>query len=238
MKDNEKNEEEKNEEDISSFPKLIKVTDNSSSHKYIFRICLLGDSGVGKTSLLTRYCDSIFKDKYSNTIGVDFRVVTLKYKDILTKIHIWDTAGQERFKSISVNYFKSSHGFIFVYDITNKESFDNLNNWIDLAFQNNQNSIVNFLIGNKCDLESDRKIDIEEGKNFAEQKKFIFLETSAKDDININKVFEFFTYKLIYYFQKNQDKYEVSQGERLTEANDISIDEDSNENNKKSGCIC
>ena len=157
---------------------------------------------------------------------------------VQAKLIIWDTCGDEKYKAITRQYYKDANGVLLVYDITNKESFDNLNNWIDLAFQNNQNSIVNFLIGNKCDLESDRKIDIEEGKNFAEQKKFIFLETSAKDDININKVFEFFTYKLIYYFQKNQDKYEVSQGERLTEANDISIDEDSNENNKKSGCIC
>ena len=231
----ENNEEEKDE---NSYPKITRLNEFQSNHKYIFRLCLLGDSFVGKTSILTKYSDGEIPKKYNSTIGVDFKVITLELNDIITKIHIWDTAGQERFKSIAVNYFKSSHGFIFVYDITNRESFENLNNWIDLAFQNNQNHFINFLIGNKCDLENDRKVSIEEGKNFAEKKKFIFLETSAKDNININKVFEFFTYKLICYFQKNQNKYEISQGERLTEANDISIDEDSNENNKKSGCIC
>ena len=150
MKDN-----EKNEDDISSFPKLTKISENSS-YKYIFRVCLLGDSGVGKTSLLTRYCDSIFKDKYSNTIGVDFRVVSLKYNDIVTKIHIWDTAGQERFKSIAVNYFRTSNGFIFCYDITKKKSFDNIKNWVELAFFNNDLQKVNFLIGNKMDLNNKR----------------------------------------------------------------------------------
>ena len=229
------NEEEKDE---NSYPKIIRLKEFQANHKYIFRICLLGDSFVGKTSMLTRYSDGEIQTKYNSTIGVDFKVITLQLDNIITKVHIWDTAGQERFKSIAVNYFKSSHGFIFVYDITNKDSFDNINNWIDLAFQNNQNSVVNFLIGNKSDLENDRKISIEEGKNFAEEKKFIFLETSAKDNININKVFEFFTYKLICYFEKNQNKYDVSQGERLTEANDISVEEDSNDKNKKSDCKC
>ena len=214
MKDNEKNEEEKNEEDISSFPKLIKVTDNSSSHKYIFRICLLGDSGVGKTSLLTRYCDSIFKDKYSNTIGVDFRVVTLKYKDILTKIHIWDTAGQERFKSIAVNYFRTSNGFIFCYDITKKKSFDNIKNWVELAFFNNDLHKVNFLIGNKMDLNNKREVDIEEAENFAKTNKFTYLETSSKENINVEKVFEFFTYKLISYYEKNKEEYQGDSNQR------------------------
>ena len=231
----ENNEEEKDE---NSYPKITRLNEFQSNHKYIFRLCLLGDSFVGKTSILTKYSDGEIPKKYNSTIGVDFKVITLELNDIITKIHIWDTAGQERFKSITVNYFKNSHGFIFVYDITNRESFENLNNWIDLAFQNNQNHFINFLIGNKCDLENDRKVTIEEGKNFAEKKKFIFLETSAKDNININKVFEFFTYKLICYFQKNESKYESTQGERLTEANDISIDEDNNEKNNKTGCKC
>ena len=123
-------EEDFEEQDIQNCPKLIKLSDYSSLHKYIFRICLLGDSGVGKTSLLTRYCDEVFKEKYSNTIGVDFRVVTLKFKDILAKVHIWDTAGQERFKSIAVNYFRTSNGFIFCYDITNKKSFESIQKWV------------------------------------------------------------------------------------------------------------
>ena len=207
----ENNEEEKDE---NSYPKITRLNEFQSNHKYIFRLCLLGDSFVGKTSILTKYSDGEIPKKYNSTIGADFKVITLELNDIITKIHIWDTAGQERFKSITVNYFKNSHGFIFVYDITNRESFENLNNWIDLAFQNNQNHFINFLIGNKCDLENDRKVSIEEGKNFAEKKKFIFLETSAKDNININKVFEFFTYKLISYYEKNKEEYQGDSNQR------------------------
>ena len=113
---------EENEENIH----LEKIVDNTIGHKYMFRICLIGNICVGKTSLLARYADNSFKESYANTIGVDFRVITLKYKDIIAKVHIWDTAGNERFKSITINYYRSSHGFIYVYDITSKESFENL----------------------------------------------------------------------------------------------------------------
>ena len=226
---------EKEEEIV--YPKLQRLNEFQTSHTYIFRICLLGDSSVGKTSLLTRYSEGKIIEKYNSTIGVDFKVVTLKLNDVISKVHIWDTAGQERFKSIAINYFRNSHGFIFVYDISNRESFENLNNWIELAFSNNQNSIINFLIGNKSDLNDERKVSEDEGKQFAIQKKFVFMETSAKDNINVDKVFEFFTYKLIDYFNKNKTKYNNEQNERLTEANDISVDESDNDN-KKNKCKC
>ena len=226
---------EKEEEIV--YPKLQRLNEFQTSHTYIFRICLLGDSSVGKTSLLTRYSEGKIIEKYNSTIGVDFKVVTLKLNDVISKVHIWDTAGQERFKSIAINYFRNSHGFIFVYDISNRESFENLNNWIELAFSNNQNSIINFLIGNKSDLNDERKVSEDEGKQFAIQKKFVFMETSAKDNINVDKVFEFFTYKLIDYFNKNKTKYNNEQNERLTEANDISVDEGDNDNKKKN-CKC
>ena len=141
-KENIENEEEEDLENI----KMEKLDDFQSNQNYIFRICLLGDSNVGKTSLLTRFCDSTFKENYNNTIGVDFRVMTLKYKDIIVKVHIWDTAGQERFKSIAINYFRSTHGFIFVYDITDEDSFSNIENWINLAFNNSSTHIINFLV--------------------------------------------------------------------------------------------
>jgi Ras-related protein Rab-1A len=183
-------EEDFEEQDIQNCPKLIKLSDYSSLHKYIFRICLLGDSGVGKTSLLTRYSEGKIIEKYNSTIGVDFKVVTLKLNDVISKVHIWDTAGQERFKSIAINYFRNSHGFIFVYDISNRESFENLNNWIELAFSNNQNSIINFLIGNKSDLNETRKVSTEEGLNFYNDYKFnLFCESSAKTGHNISKIF-------------------------------------------------
>ena len=217
--------QEENSEDKNNFPKLTRISEYQQNHKYIFRICLLGDSAVGKTSLLTRYCDGTFKEKYGNTIGVDFRVVTLKYENTITKIHIWDTAGQERFKSIAVNYFKNSHGFIFVYDISNSSSFNDVKNWIELAFANNKSANINFLVGNKCDLESQRQVNVNEGEELAKMRNFTFFETSAKENKDVKKMFEFFAYKLIQYFEKNKDEYSETQRDTksLSQSEDINI---------------
>jgi len=223
-----------NSDDKNNFPKLTRISEYQQNHKYIFRICLLGDSAVGKTSLLTRYCDGTFKEKYGNTIGVDFRVVTLKYENTITKIHIWDTAGQERFKSIAVNYFKNSHGFIFVYDISNSSSFNDVKNWIELAFANNKSANINFLVGNKCDLESQRQVNVNEGEELAKMRNFTFFETSAKENKDVKKMFEFFAYKLIQYFEKNKDEYSETQRENktLSQSEDINIKRENNNNCK------
>ena len=197
--------EEDNEEDYLNL--IEKLEEYNTQHKYLFRICLLGDSGVGKTSVLTRFCDNSFKENYNSTLGVDFRIVTLKYKDIISKLNIWDTAGQERFKSLAVNYLHNSHGFIFVFDITNKESFENIANWINLSFDTNKNSIINFLIGNKCDKDSDRKVQQSEAEQLAKERNLHYLETSAKSDENIQKLFYYITYKLIKHYDNN-DYYE------------------------------
>ena len=191
------------EEDIDDINSIEKLEDYDIGHNYLFRICLLGDAGVGKTSILTRFCDNTFKENYNNTIGVDFRLVTLKYKDIISKIHLWDTAGQERFRSLTLNYLHNSHGFLFIFDITNKNSFDNIINWINLSFDNNKNSVINFLIGNKCDQNSSRKVEESEAQQFAKEKDLIYLETSAKSDENIQKLFYYCVYKLIKYYDKN-----------------------------------
>ena len=209
MENNEENEkkEQQDEEEDEENIQMERLNDFQMNYNYIFRICLLGDSNVGKTSILTRFCDSSFKESYNNTIGVDFRVVTLKYKDSIIKVHIWDTAGQERFKSIAVNYFRSTHGFIFVYDITDEDSFKNIETWIDLAYNNTNTHVINFLVGNKNDREEDRKIDKKTAEEFAKERKLIFFEASAKSSDNVEKVFEYFTYKLFQYFDKNKDKY-------------------------------
>ena len=191
------------EEDIDDMNSIEKLENYDIGHKYLFRICLLGDAGVGKTSILTRFCDNTFKESYNNTIGVDFRLVTLKYKDIISKLHLWDTAGQERFRSLTLNYLHNSHGFLFIFDITNKDSFDNIVNWINLSFDNNKNSVINFLIGNKCDQNSSRKVEESEAQQFAKEKGLIYLETSAKSDENIQKLFFYCVYKLIKYYEKN-----------------------------------
>ena len=225
-------EENREKEDI----KMERLNGVQINHDYILRICLVGDAGVGKTSLLTRFCDNTFDNNYTSTIGVDFKVVTLKYKNIITKLHIWDTAGQERFKSMAINYFRSSHGFMFIYDITEKESFENIQNWIDLAFSNSNTVGINFLVGNKSDIENQRKITKDSAKDFANEKNLIFFETSAKSSENVEKVFEFFAYKLIQYFLSNKDKYDNSDlsGTKISKnAKDINPNKE-----EESKCAC
>ena len=230
--ENENNErDEKNAENEENIH-LEKILDSRLDHKYMFRICLIGDVCVGKTSLLARYANDYFKENYSTTIGVDFRVVTLKYKDIVSKVHIWDTAGNERFKSITVNYYRSSHGFLYVYDITNKETFKNLNQWINLANENCNTNAINFLVGNKSDLEKYREVSKEEGKEFAKNYDLIFMETSAKNNNNVEKLFEYFTYNLIKYFEKYSEKYMGDNHDLLATYTNLET------KNEKSSCNC
>lgn len=216
--------------------KMEHLTDIDTPHQYMFRLVLLGDSNVGKTSLLTRFCDNAFKENYCSTIGVDFRVVTLKYKDIVLKMHIWDTAGQEQFKTIAVNYFRSSQGFIFVYDITNEDSFKNVENWADLAFNNSNVGTVNFLVGNKCDMEDKRQVSQEVAKSFAEKKELFFIESSAKNDDNVEKIFELFTYKLINYFEKNKEQYKSDDNKLALNGKNEEINTTRDYKKKKCNC--
>jgi small GTP-binding protein len=228
--ENNNNQIKENEEDI----KLEKITDNDASYKYMFRICFIGNAYVGKTSLLSRYTDSNFKLNYKPTIGVDFQVITLKYKDIVAKVHIWDTAGQERFISVASNYYRSCNGFIYVYEITNRDSFNKLDFWINLTHENCDSNVINFLVGNKSDLEDKREVTKEEAQNFAQKYNLIFLETSAKNNNNVDKLFEYFTYKLIDYYEKNKEKYLWNDND----SNSVKFkDLDSNEETEKK-CSC
>ena len=232
IEDEEKMDENEIEED-KYIKNIEKIDDFHLAHKYLFRVCLLGDAAVGKTSLLTRFCDNYFKENYNNTIGVDFRVVTLKYNNIISKLHIWDTAGQERFRSLAINYLNYSHGFIFVYDITNKESFNSVVNWINLAFEKNNHYIANFLVGNKCDNEEERKVDKNEAETLAKERNMFFLETSAKTDNNVQKLFYYFLYRLIEYYKNNE--YVEDEEVRLSQGHSESI---SAQRVEKSKCNC
>ena len=215
--DRDQNIKEDNDDDVDEeyIQKIEKIEDYQLPHKYLFRLCFLGDAGVGKTSLLMRFCDDAFKENYNNTIGVDFRLVTLKYKDVITKVHIWDTAGQEKYRSLALNYMNNSHGFAFIYDITDKKSFENVVSWINLALDKNKKSIFNFLIGNKCDIENKRQVEQSEAEKLAKEKNLFFLETSAKNNENVKKIFYYFAYKSIIYYSNN--KYEENENIQLGE---------------------
>ena len=153
------------------------------------RIMLLGDSNVGKTSILKRYCKNQFSESYISSVGIDFETKYIKVDEKTINLQIWDTAGQERYKVISKNYYNKSDGFIIVYDITNKSSFDSIVNWVEDIKELASNDNKNIILGNKCDLESERKINKEEGDNLAKKYNCQFFEVSAQNGKNIDKSF-------------------------------------------------
>lgn len=157
----------------------------------LYKIVIIGDSSVGKSSILLRYCDGIFNDTYISTIGVDFKIKTLNVFDRIFKIQIWDTAGQERFKAISSSYYRGANGIIIVFDVTDIESFKSINKWVlEISKQcpNTKNIII---VGNKCD-ENLRLVSYNMAKKFCDDKNYLYFETSAKNNIGVNKLFESF----------------------------------------------
>ena len=157
----------------------------------VYKVLLLGDSTVGKTCFLLKYTDKVFKEVHMTTVGLDYRLKSMTLKNGKNvKLQIWDTAGQDRFRSITKNYYKGAQGIIVIYDITNFASFDNVKNWISQIREEVTSNVVIYIAGNKTDLEEQRKIQTEEGKNLAEEYGFHFVETSAKNGTNINEAFE------------------------------------------------
>jgi small GTP-binding protein len=161
-----------------------------------FKLLLIGDDTCGKSCILQRYSEDIFIPSYLSTIGVDFKSKYLLCDEKCIKLQIWDTAGQERFRAITSKYYRGINGIFIVYDISNKKSFLNIDKWIDEAKKNTSEDIVMILIGNKSDM-NNREVSIVDGLKMAEKYNIPFLETSAKENININKSFEIIVTQLI-----------------------------------------
>ena len=156
----------------------------------IFKVILIGDSGVGKTSILMKFADKIFSDSYISTIGVDFKTKLVELDNgKIAKLQIWDTAGQERFRTITSSYYRGAHGVILVYDVCNASSFANISQWNQEVEKSGAKNIPLLLVGNKADLTANRKITYEEGKAKADYMGIPFLEISAKTNADISIVF-------------------------------------------------
>ena len=169
-------------------------TNNASpNYQYIFKVILIGDSNTGKTSLINRFVNKTFDEKYLCTIGVDFFMKTIEVDEQTIKLQIWDTAGMEKYKSISSSYYRGSHAAFVIFDLTNKNTFDSITKWIEAYHKSNnpqfQKNVV--LIGNKSDLVDNREITRAEAENFAKMKKMVYWETSAKEGNNVEEVFTY-----------------------------------------------
>uniref|UniRef100_A0A914PRQ4 small monomeric GTPase n=1 Tax=Panagrolaimus davidi TaxID=227884 RepID=A0A914PRQ4_9BILA len=154
------------------------------------KILIIGESGVGKSSLMLRFVDDTFDPEISATIGVDFRVTTINIDNNFVKLAIWDTAGQERFRTLTPSYYRGGQGIICVYDVSSRASFDKLGHWIaELDTYCTKSDAVKMLVGNKIDVEG-RVVTREEGLQFAKKHKMLFIEASAKTREGVQFAFE------------------------------------------------
>jgi len=155
----------------------------------LFKLLLIGDSGVGKTCILYRFSDDAFNTTFISTIGIDFKIKTIELKGKRIKLQIWDTAGQERFHTITTSYYRGAMGIMLVYDITNAKSFENIAKWLRNIDEHASEDVEKMLLGNKCDMADRRVVSKERGEKIAVEHSIRFLETSAKANINIDKAF-------------------------------------------------
>ena len=155
----------------------------------VLKLLLLGDSSVGKTSILLKYISNKFDESSISTVGVDYMDKIIDYNKFKIKLQIWDTSGEEKFRTITKNFYRNADGLLVVFDLTKKESFHHVGSWINEAKENND-KLKTLLIGNKLDLKDERIVAIDVAKQFAEKNNLKYIETSAKDGTNINESFQ------------------------------------------------
>lgn len=161
----------------------------AKTYDYLFKLLLIGDSGVGKTCVLFRFSEDAFNTSFISTIGIDFKIRTIELDGKKIKLQIWDTAGQERFRTITTAYYRGAMGIMLVYDITNEKSFENIKNWIRNIEENASADVEKMLLGNKCELNEKRQVSRERGEALAIEYGIKFMETSAKASINVEEAF-------------------------------------------------
>ena len=185
-------------------------------YDHLFKIVLIGDSGVGKSCLLLRFADQAFTESYTSTIGVDFRFKTIKVEDKTVKLQIWDTAGQERFKTITSAYYRGADGIIIVYDVENKDSFRHINDWLGEVGRYAPPNTVKLIVGNKSD-SSSKIISTSTAEELGKQLEISTIETSAKTAENVDKAFELITAQLI----ENNPGNNKTKGTKLSEGSKV-----------------
>ena len=161
------------------------------SAKYILKILTLGDQNVGKSSIILKYTEDKFIEEWKSTLAIDFKTKLIKKGNELIKLTIYDTAGQEKYRYLIKNYYSGSNGILLVFDITDRNSFQNLNDWlVELENNSDLNNLFIYLIGNKNDLQEKRQVTYEEANSFAKSKNIPYIEISAKTGDNIQKLFD------------------------------------------------
>ena len=159
------------------------------SYNYLFKLIIIGDSGVGKSCILLQFTDNRFRKDHDLTIGVEFGAKLIDIKEKKIHLQIWDTAGQENFRSITRAYYRSAAGALLMFDLTRRESFDKLSDWLQETLENGNPHMVIVLVGNKLDLEEERQVEYSEAEAFAKANGLVYLETSALTGHNVQEAF-------------------------------------------------
>lgn len=195
----------------------------NEEYDYLFKLLIIGDSGVGKSCILLRFADDTFSESYISTIGVDFKIRTLSINNKQIKLQIWDSAGQERFRTLTTAYYRSAHGIVLVYDVNDRETFFHIENWLQEVSRYAASDVNRVLVGNKCDLLNKREVEYESARVYAEKLGISFTEASAKDRTNIDKVFNIMAKELVERLGENKDalpieeeKVELSSGTEVS----------------------
>ena len=170
--------------------------ENTGKNQISLKILLIGDSMVGKTCLLLNYVDHIFPDDHIATIGVEYKDKYITKDNYDIRLQLWDTVGQERFNSITKNIYRGANGVLFVYDITNRQSFNSVKKWIKET-ESFDEDIKGIILGNKIDLEDERKVDKDELEEFGKERQMKVMEISAKSNINVNECFDLIIEELL-----------------------------------------
>ncbi|OAV97221.1 Ras-like protein Rab-8A [Puccinia triticina 1-1 BBBD Race 1] len=158
-------------------------------YDFLIKLLLIGDSGVGKSCLLLRFCDDAYTPSFITTIGIDFKIRTIELDGKRIKLQIWDTAGQERFRTITTAYYRGAMGILLVYDVTDEKSFENIRNWHSNIDQHASEGVNKILIGNKSDSVDKKIIQENQGRELAAELGISFMETSAKANTNVEEAF-------------------------------------------------
>lgn len=193
------------------------------------KLIVVGNQGTGKSCILNRFVNETFEENYQATIGLDFQSKNITIHDQDVRLIIYDTAGQEKFRSLIPMYIREAQIILLVYDISDKDSFDAMPNWIQEVKEVLNKEVVFALIGNKMDLESQRKVSYEEGKRLAEKNNFVFQEVSAKTGKNFENLFEVQIFETVY----NKFRKEFEKREEGIEQPNFETNDNTNDNNDK-----
>lgn len=165
------------------------MSSTSKTYDLLIKVLLIGNSGVGKSCLLLRFCQDEFTPSFISTIGIDFKLRTVDLDGKTAKFQVWDTAGQERFKTITTAYYRSAMGFLLVYDVTDEQSFTDIRTWHANIQEHARDNVEVILVGNKCDMEDKRVVSYDQGKALADELGVPFIETSAKTAASVDDAF-------------------------------------------------